>query len=149
MHCGGYVLGRVKIKKISRKKLTELTDEDARRDGFKNKEELVKVLKKHYPKIGDKTKLTMIEFEWIKRIEPIFSEKFAWKYEMKPAEVAKLALEECKELDESEKAILKMLVRYGSIRKTALKLGGLKSRPVVRSIVRKAACLLKKRGLIK
>ena len=91
----------------------------------------------------------MIEFEWIKRIEPIFSEKFAWKYEMKPAEVAKLALEECKELDESEKAILKMLVRYGSIRKTALKLGGLKSRPVVRSIVRKAAYLLKKRGLIK
>jgi len=50
VHCGGYVLGRVKIKKISRKKLTELTDEDVRRDGFKNKEELVKVLKSIIPR---------------------------------------------------------------------------------------------------
>ncbi|RLE63868.1 MAG: ASCH domain-containing protein [Thermoprotei archaeon] len=149
VHCGGYVLGRVKIEKVVRKRLRELTDEDARKDGFKDKDALIKALKKHYPNIGAKTVLTIIEFEWIDKTEPVFSEKFAWKYELKPSEVAKLALEKCEELDDSEKAVLKLLVKYGSIRKTAIKLGGLTARPVVRNIVRKAALLLEKKGLIK
>jgi len=149
IHCGGYVLGRVKIKKVTRKRLRDLTDEDAEKDGFMSKEDLVKALKRHYPNIGGRTTLTIIEFEWISRTKPVFSEKFAWKYELKPSEVAKLALEKCEELDESEKAVLKLLAKYGSIRKAAAKLGGLTARPVVRSIVRKAAYLLEKKGLVK
>jgi len=60
-------LGIARIEGIEVKKVHELTDEDARTDGFENKEELVKALKKIYGKrITDKTEVKLIRFRMIK-----------------------------------------------------------------------------------
>ena len=51
IHSGGYVIGKAKIRKVEKKRVSELTDEDAIMDGFKNKEELLDALKEHYKNI--------------------------------------------------------------------------------------------------
>ena len=60
-------LGVAKIEGVEVKKVHELTDEDAKTDGFKNREELVKALKKIYGKrITDSTEVKLIKFRMIK-----------------------------------------------------------------------------------
>ncbi len=60
---GGEVLGTAKITKVEKKTLDELTDEDAKRDGFENLNQLVKALRRHYGRISDKSKVCIISFE--------------------------------------------------------------------------------------
>lgn len=59
---GGEKLGTAKILKIRRKEISKLTDEDAEKDGFKSKLELLKALKKHYGKLPKDTSIYIIEF---------------------------------------------------------------------------------------
>lgn len=47
-------LGTVRIEKIVIKEIKELTEEDARNDGFKNKEELISVIEGIYGKVEEK-----------------------------------------------------------------------------------------------
>jgi hypothetical protein len=60
---GGEVLGIAKITKVERKTVEELTDEDAKRDGFENVAQLVKALRKHYGRISSKKEVCVIGFE--------------------------------------------------------------------------------------
>lgn len=55
-----------KVKKVVVKRTSELTDEDAKVDGFENKEELVKALKKIYGDISDSEFVTVVHFEVLK-----------------------------------------------------------------------------------
>ncbi len=60
-------LGVARIEDVEVKKVRELTDEDARTDGFRNREELVKALKKIYgSRITDRTEVKLIRFRMIK-----------------------------------------------------------------------------------
>lgn len=148
VHCGGYLLGKVRIVGVSRKRVKDLTEEDARKDGFASLEELLGALKRHYPRMGKRTVVSVVEFEWIERRTPVSSERFAWCYELSPAEVARLALERCGDLSEDEKRVLRLVAELGSIRKAAIRLGGLSARPVVRGILREIARRLEEKGLI-
>jgi len=60
---GGEVLGIAKITRVERKTIEELTDEDAKRDGFENLAQLFKALRKHYGKISNKKEVCLIGFE--------------------------------------------------------------------------------------
>lgn len=60
---GGEVLGIAKITKVERKTIGELTNEDAKRNGFENLAQLVKALKRHYGKINNKKEICVISFE--------------------------------------------------------------------------------------
>jgi len=60
---GGEVLGVAKITKVERKTIDELTDEDAKRDGFENVAQLVKALRRHYGKISNRKEVCVIGFE--------------------------------------------------------------------------------------
>ncbi|MCS7139077.1 MAG: ASCH domain-containing protein [Candidatus Nezhaarchaeota archaeon] len=60
---GKEVLGIAKIVKVERKMFEELTDEDARKDGFENLNQLMKALKRHYGKLSGKKKVCIISFE--------------------------------------------------------------------------------------
>ena len=51
------------ITNVSYMKLNELTQKHAIKDGFKNKKELIKALKFHYPKISKDDIVTLIEFK--------------------------------------------------------------------------------------
>jgi|Deesub1362B_J571_1020462.scaffolds.fasta_scaffold00262_34 hypothetical protein len=53
---------RAKIEKVEFKRIGELTDEDAIRDGFASKIELVKELKKIYGKISEADEVTIVHF---------------------------------------------------------------------------------------
>lgn len=63
---GKVKLGVAKIESVEVKKIRELTDEDAIMDGFKNRDELVKALKRIYgKKISDSTEVKLIKFRMI------------------------------------------------------------------------------------
>jgi len=149
LYCGGLVLGRVRITHVERKKLIDLTEEDARADGFPNLRELLKALRQHYPSIRANTPLTLLRFEWVEKFEPVSDAQFGWPYDRDPLEVARLALEHLKDLCEEEKTVLKVYQSAGSIRKAAIKLGSLSTRPLVRGVLRRVAERLAEAGLIK
>ncbi len=149
LHCGGYVYGKVRITNVRTKRVRELTDRDARLDGFENREELIKALREHYPNLRDDDLVTIIEFEWVEKFdEPILSEHLPYDGH-DPVEIAKRALEEDVPLSPRERELLELLVECGSIRKAAKALGGLGHRDKIRRAVRKAYRLLKSRGLLK
>jgi len=60
---GGEKLGEAEITSIKRKDINSLTDEEARKDGFKNKKELLKALKKHYGKLSSDTHVYIVSFK--------------------------------------------------------------------------------------
>jgi hypothetical protein len=60
---GGEVLGIAKITRVERKTIDELTDEDAKRDGFENVAQLLKALRRHYGRISNKKEVCVIGFE--------------------------------------------------------------------------------------
>ncbi|WP_456483995.1 ASCH domain-containing protein [Methanopyrus kandleri] len=149
IHCGGYVYGKVRITNVRTKRVRDLTDEDAKLDGFENREELLKALRDHYPNLRDDDIVTIIEFEWVERFdEPILSEHLPYEGH-DPIEIAKRALEEDIPLSSRDRELLELLVECGSIRKAAKALGGLGKRDVIRRAVRKAFRLLKSRGALK
>jgi len=150
IHCGGYVLGEAIITKVEYKKFSEITDEEAFLEGYPSKKKLKDAIKKHYPNIKANDIVTVIHFKWKKLYEkPISSEEFAWKgIMMDPVKIAKLALENL-ELTEKQKKYLNILIEEGSIRKAAMRLGGLRKRIIFRRILRKALEELIKRNIIK
>lgn len=60
---GGEVLGVARITKVEKKIIEELTDEDAKRDGFENLAQLIKALRRHYGKISSRKEVCIIGFE--------------------------------------------------------------------------------------
>lgn len=55
-----------KVRKVVVKRSSELTDEDARLDGFESRDELISALKKIYGDIGDSEFVTIVHFEVLK-----------------------------------------------------------------------------------
>ncbi len=149
-HCGGKVIGKFKVVDIYIKKVKEITEEEARLDGFPSKEDLIKELKNYYRGINDNKEVVIIRFEPVKIFkEEISSEDFAWGGQrIDPVELAKLILEKDSNLTEKQRKYLKILIEEGSIRKAAMKLGGLNKRGIFRKILREGFYRLKKKGII-
>ncbi|HID43092.1 MAG TPA: ASCH domain-containing protein [Archaeoglobaceae archaeon] len=59
----GSVFAEAKIKKVVVKRVKELTDEDARTDGFGNLEELLSALKRIYGNLDENEFVTIVYFE--------------------------------------------------------------------------------------
>ncbi len=148
VHCGGKVIGLAKVTSVIFKPVSALGDEEAREEGFDTREELINALRKHYPSLGSNSLVAVIRFKWIKTFErPLTPEELSWGVKTDPVEVARKALKHCK-LTDNERAILELIVREGSIRKAALKLGGLHKRVRIRRVLRNVAKRLKEAGLI-
>ncbi|WP_280109488.1 ASCH domain-containing protein [Ferroglobus placidus] len=56
---------KAKIERVVVKRVSELTDEDARRDGFESKEELINALKKIYGNINENEFVTIVHFSLV------------------------------------------------------------------------------------
>ena len=65
VYAGERRIGVAKILEVRFKKLSELTDTDAKIDGFKSLKDLKKALKRHYGYLPDNTKLSIIYFRFI------------------------------------------------------------------------------------
>ncbi len=143
VHCGGKIIGTARIVDIEEKDLEELTDEDARHDGFDSRNKLLEEIRRLY---GSPKKVYIIRFKFKEfKNEIIPYEMYYGEEDL--VEIAKTALKNLN-LNDRDKKILEMFVKTQSIRKTALKLGGLRKRGVIRKILRKCYLELKKKGLL-
>jgi len=147
VHSAGKVVAKVEIVRTIYKRVRDLTDEDAKLDGFSSREELIRELKKLYGDVRPDTYVTILE---LKVLEYLNMTDDAVNASLSPVEIARLALYYNVPLSEEEKRILKMLLDVGSLRKLAIKLfGTIEKRWIIRKVVRKALRLLQERGIIK
>ena len=149
-HAGGKAIGKFKIKRIYTKKLYQITDEEAKLDGFKSKDQMIRSIKLHYPRIKDNKEVVLIEFEPVEIFEEeVSSEDLAWKgVKIDPKMLAELALKYDDSLTDKQKLYLKLIIECGSLRKAAMKLGNLKKRGILRKILRKSLERLVEKGVI-
>ncbi|MCC6003600.1 MAG: ASCH domain-containing protein [Thermofilum sp.] len=148
VHCGGRIIGEVEVLAVYRKRLRDITIDEALLDGFISLHELRLHLKKHYPGVRENAHLCILIFRWINVYpEAISDAAAAWPYKATFQEVAQKALEHL-ELSEFEKSILGLVAKTGSIRKAAYEMGGLSQRFIIRDVLRRAAQLLEKKGMI-
>ncbi|WP_456449983.1 ASCH domain-containing protein [Palaeococcus sp. (in: euryarchaeotes)] len=147
IHSGGYVLGFARIRRVERKKVRELTDEDAKLDGFRNREELIRALGKHYRNLSPEMDTTLIEFELVEKFQkPVLSADFPYEGNL-PLEIAEKALKYL-DLQEEDERLIRLFLREGSLRKAAYKLGGLHERHKIRKALRRAYEELKSKGIM-
>ncbi len=148
VHSGGRPIAKVYIKNVRYKLIKELDDKDARLDGFKSREELIKNLKRVYGEVKDDDIVTIIEYEILQRLDnlPIKDPYLG----LEPADLARIALRYLSDhLTENEKKILLDLTRTNSIRKTSINIfRTLDKRYIIRKVLRKTIDMLKKKGVL-
>ncbi len=149
IHSWGRPIAKAKITKVTYKKVRELTDEDAKKDGFNSKEELIKELRRVYGDVKPNDLVTIIELEIIQRFDELIPEDPYLG--LKPADIGRLALRYLRnDLSNEELKILEELGKGKSIRQVAKELTGSPlNRGRVRSILRRALALLIKKGIIR
>ncbi len=149
IHGGGRPIAKAEIVRVYHKKVKELTDNEALKDGFSSREELLRELNEIYGSIGDEDFVTAIEFRVVQRLDNLPLEHPYMGLE--PGDLARLALRYLdKELTDKDREILIDLTRTNSIRATAIKLfGGMEKRYIVRRTLKKVLQKLVERRLIK
>jgi len=140
IHSGGKVVAKAEIVRTIYKRVRDLTDDDARLDGFANRRELIRELERIYGRIRPTTPVTILELRILEYLDLSDEDVNA---KLSPIEIARLALYYNVPLSEEEKKILRQLTETGSLRKLALKLyGTIEKRWIIRKVVRKALKLL-------
>lgn len=148
IHGGGKPIALAKITNVEYKRINELTDEDARKDGFPSLKVLLKELRKSYGGIRPNDIVTIIEFIITKKLSDL-DIKEPW-LGLKPVEIARIALRYCENIPQEERKILEDLTRTKSIRKTATRLyGSINRRWKIRKVLRKYLDILVNKGIIK
>lgn len=146
IHSGGQIIAKARLKRITYKCISELTDDDAKIDGFSSRDELINALKEHYGDIKDDDYVTIIEFDIIEFLNKTEEKTY---YGLNAYEIAKLALKYLN-LPEEERKILEALVKTRSIRYVAKKFfGKLSKRWKVRRLISRVAKELYELGIIK
>ena len=143
IHGGGEILGEGVIEKVERKRPEELTEEDAKADGFKSLSELLGEIRRLY---GDVDRVFVIRFS----MKPFRQGRNPHNFYYGQAdlrEIAELALKNL-QLEEKDRKILQLFLESGSIIKAARKLGGLRKRGVIREVLRKCYRELVVKGII-
>ncbi len=146
IHGGGKVIGKAIIEDVEYKRVKDLTNKDAIRDGFSSKKELLNELSKMYPKIKKNDYVTIIKFRLIERAEN--EDEAAMYCGFTPVDIARIALRYDIPLSKEDRELLHLITKSGSLRKAAQELGGIEKRRILRRVVRKTLKLLIKRGII-
>ncbi|OYT41113.1 MAG: ASCH domain-containing protein [Desulfurococcales archaeon ex4484_58] len=149
IHGGGRPIAKIFIERVYHRRVRDLSNEDALKDGFSSREELIEELKKVYKDINEESWVTIIEFRVVQRMDHLSSHDPYMG--LSPVDIARIALRYLSdELNDMEKKILLDLTRTNSIRATTLRLyGSLNKRFVVRRILKKALTLLIEKGYLK
>ncbi|WP_297474926.1 ASCH domain-containing protein [Thermococcus sp.] len=93
-------VARVRITRVERKKVRELTNEDARLDGFSDVRELLRELSRIYGELYGDDEVTIIGFEVTKRFDDGIPLKWLKGLNYRePAEIARLYLENQEKLN--------------------------------------------------
>ncbi|NPA85122.1 MAG: ASCH domain-containing protein [Crenarchaeota archaeon] len=146
LHGGGRPFAVAEVVDVEYKKLSEITQEEIKEDGFDSKAELVEELRRAYGEISDDDIVTIIRFKVKKKLTELDVKDPYMGLE--PVEIARLALRYL-ELNEEDKRILETLVRAGSLREAAIRLyGDIGARWRIRKAVKRALKELVDRKLI-
>ncbi len=148
VHGRGRPLAKARIRLVEYKLVRELTEEDAKRDGFDSLEDLLGALRRVYGGFSPDDRVTILHLEITQRLDDLPAEDPYMG--LKPADIARLGLRYLKaDLDDEEVSVLEDLTRTNSIRSTAVRLyGSLEKRWRVRRVLRKALRLLRARRLL-
>uniref|UniRef100_A0A7C3ZCG2 ASCH domain-containing protein n=1 Tax=Archaeoglobus fulgidus TaxID=2234 RepID=A0A7C3ZCG2_ARCFL len=142
VHSGGKIIGRARILSVQKKQISEITDEEAKLDGFRGAEEL----RREIERMGYDGEVFLIHFDF-KPLEAVNPHNLYYG-NADLEEIARKSLENL-ELDERERKVLEIFLKYGSIRKAARKLGGARKRGEIRKILRKCYKELLEKGIMK
>ena len=99
----GRLIGWGKIRRIAKKKVSELSDRDVMLEGFSRREYLLATLSTHYKGIQEGDEVVVIEFE-LERPSISFSKEVFSK-------IAKLALDKNLKLSQSDQKLLEYFLR--------------------------------------
>jgi len=148
IHSGGKPICIAKITRVTYKKIKDLTNEDAVKDGFSNLKALLSELKRIYGSFRPDEKVTIIEFKVIKDLRNLTLNNVYLG--LKPSDIARLALRYLgSELYHEELMVIKKLAMGLSIREVAKELTGSPlKRTFIRKVLRKALKKLISKGLI-
>ncbi len=149
IHSGGKPIAKAKIVGVEYKKVRELTDDDAKLDGFNNVSELLKELRRVYNGLRQDDVVSIIKLEVTQRFDKLRSDDMY--YGIAPSDIARIGLRYIRDrLNEEDLKILELLGRGYSIREVANMLyGSPLKRLKVRRALRKALRELIKEGIIK
>ncbi len=146
IHGGGRPLAKALIEGVEVKRVRELTDEDARLDGFRSRRELLEALRRAYGRMHDDDPVTILRLRVVGRLDVESDDPYMG---LEPGDIARIALRYLDDLGEEERRILRSLTQTNSIRKTAVQLyGGVERRWRVRQVLRRAMRDLRARGLL-
>ncbi|MHC1636950.1 MAG: ASCH domain-containing protein [Candidatus Nezhaarchaeales archaeon] len=150
LHSGGRVLAELEITDVEVKKVRELTDEDAKQDGFQSKQQLIENLEKIYGRLRPDDNVTIIRFRVLRRIEGSEAEEESKYLGLKPVDIASIAIRYGVKLHPRDMIIIKKVAETGSIRKAAIALfGDVTRRKAIRIALNKALKKLMEAGVIK
>jgi len=150
IHGGGRPVAKAVITNVIYKKVRDLTDEDAKKDGYNSVKELIEDLERIYNrKISPDEEVTIIEFEVTAVLNQLKDDDVYLG--LSPVDIAALARRYLwSALNENERKIIDSVLRYRSIRETSIKLfGSLNKRWIVRRVLRKCLRELVERKLIR
>ncbi len=149
IHSGGRPCCLAEITFVKYKKISDLTDEDAIRDGFPGRTALLNELRKIYGYIKGKDLVTILGLKIIKLLDDV--EENDPYLGLSPQIIAMIALRYLrKELNKEEIQVLEELGKGLSIRAVARKMtGNPTARSFIRKIVRRALRTLINKGLLK
>jgi len=150
IHGGGRPIAKARIVRVVHKKVRELTEEDARKDGYESLDELLKDLERVYGrKISPDDTVTIIEFEVEKTFTDLNPEDVYLG--LSPIDVARIAYRYLRnELSKEDLRILDAVMRYRSIREASIKLfGTLSKRWLIRKVLRRCLKRLIEKGILK
>lgn len=131
LHGGGRDVAKVEVTDVKYKKVRDLTDEDAKRDGFESLEALLEALRRMYRGLDPDDTVTILGFRVLEVLEP--------KPRVSAVKIAEEALKACEGLTSEERKVLTEVIKRGSIRKAAAALyGDVSRRWLVRRVLKKA-----------
>ncbi|MEB3861449.1 MAG: ASCH domain-containing protein [Desulfurococcales archaeon] len=147
IHGGGRPVAKAVIEGVEVKRLGELTEEDARLDGFRSRDELVSALRRTYKWLGPEDPVTIIKLRVVKRLDDVESDDPYMGLE--PGDIARIALRYLKDLSREEVKVLRLLTQTNSIREATLILyKDLGQRWRVRRVLRRALRRLVEEGVL-
>lgn len=148
IHSGGRIIARAEIVDIKIKRFKDLTDNDARLDGFENKEDLKNELRRIYPSIKEHDKVTIIKFRVVERLNLAEEKRYRGK---SAVDIAKIALDNAEKigLTKFERNILTKILEKRSLRATAREIYGTSlARRKIRNAIWSTLKKLEKEGII-
>ena len=133
IHAGGKLVGRARIVRTYKKKMGEIGDEEAEKEGVPLPK-LKKILERTY---GKGQELVAVEFELLEVFDPPIDPEKMYYGSKTPQEIARESLKRNIVENPFERSVLEKLGDGKSIREIALEMGGLGERKIIRRIVRK------------